>query len=63
MIKLTEKKLIEAIKEKTGREVVYMGRLGTQNYQIATPRIMLFLERETNKIVSLQESKLHDLLK
>lgn len=63
MIKITSQKIIKTIKEKTGRDVVYMGRLGTQDYQIAVPRTMLFLERKTNKIVSLLESKLYDLLK
>ena len=63
MIKLTQKKLIEVIKEKSGIDVVYIGRFSDNNYERSVTGKMAFLNKHNNKLMSLSEDKLYDLLK
>lgn len=62
MIKLTEKKIEELIKEKAGLDTVFIGTFCDNRGQHEIPKRFAFLNKKDNKLIGLLESKLRKII-
>lgn len=62
-VKITRQKLEEIVFKYTGRKVCYWGYFLENNYKYVIPRKMAFTSCENNKLISIKEETILNVLK